>query len=157
MGMRIYRNSHRYPIILCDLRMSYHMPLAKQGSLYVFAGLLTCGVDFSFYNLLLALAMPADLCKGVSFILAIVVSFYLNRTLVFKYRGTDNRFERFLILAMTNLITNVGINKLSLVILGSERIHTCFIIATVVTVICSFLGQKFWVFRSCKSIVEGAN
>jgi len=125
-----------------------YVPLVKQGILYISAGLITFGTDFSLYRLLLMFGIPVTLSKGMSFICALAISFNLNRIFVFKYRGADFRFHRFLILANVNLIINILINRFSLVVLGSDSINICFIIATGVTVMCSFLGLKLWVFKN---------
>lgn len=125
-----------------------YTPLIKQGILYVLAGLITFGIDFSIYRILLVLTVPITLSKGTSFICSLLVSFNLNRTFVFKYRGADFRFHRFLILANVNLIINILVNRFSLAVLGSNNINICFIIATSITVICSFLGLKLWVFEN---------
>ena len=124
-----------------------YAPLIKQGILYVLAGLITFGTDFGLYRLLLMFATPVYLSKGISFLCALVVSFNLNRTLVFRYKGNDWRFHRFLILANINLVINILVNRFSLAVLGSDSINICFLIATGITVICSFLGMKLWVFK----------
>lgn len=128
--------------------------IIKQGTLYVLAGLTTFGIDFSVYHILLALTAPITLSKGTSFICSLLVSFNLNRTLVFRYKGTDCRFQRFLILSNVNLVVNVLVNNISLKVLSSDNINVCFIIATALTVICSFLGMKLWVFRTYASIAD---
>ena len=130
------------------------MSVWREKILYILCGLLTFGIDFNLYNLLVLLSMPISLSKGMSFICSLLVSFNLNRTFVFRYKGTDSRFQRFLILANVNLVVNVLINEIALKVLGFDNINICFIIATGLTVICSFLGMKLWVFRTYASIAD---
>ena len=125
-----------------------YTPLIKQIVHYIFCGLITFGIDFSIYRFLLVIQVPITLSKGISFICSLFVSYYVNRTFVFRYKYNDWRFQRFLILATTNLIVNIFINKASLMVLGFKNVNICFVIATIVTVACSFIGQKFWVFKS---------
>ena len=124
------------------------MGILKQATMYLVAGALTFATDFSLYRGLLVLAIPVTVSKVVSCVCAMAVSFNLNRSYVFTYTGTDCRLHRFLVLAFANLMVNALVNRASLWALGPGKINLCFIIATSVTVSCSFLGQKLWVFRS---------
>lgn len=121
--------------------------LPNQVILYLLAGGLTFCIDFGIYQILLFTKVNITVSKGLSFICALVASFNLNRNIVFKYRYSDYEFQRFLILAGLNLIVNISINKISLIFFGPNSINICFIVATIITVTCSFCGQKLWVFK----------
>ena len=128
----------------------------RQKTLYLLCGLITLGIDFSLYKLLVLLSMSTSLAKGMSFVLALAVSYNLNRIFVFRCREPGTRFHCYFILAIANIIVNILINEISLILIGSDRINVCFVIATGVTVACSYWGQQNWVFKKQSSLGESA-
>jgi len=111
----------------------------------------TCGVliDYGVYLLLLNL-ISIQISKTLGFVSGALFNFFMNRLFTWKVKSqVSKRFIRFIVLYIFTLIANVLSNDFSLNLLQSQMyyIQISFLIATSISTILNFLGQKFWVFR----------
>ena len=87
-----------------------------------------------------------DLAKAISFLLGTTVAFIINKYWTFeKYDKSYKEVVQFTILYTLTLGANVITNKFILVQMDS--ILFAFLVATGVSTVLNFLGQKFWVFK----------
>lgn len=119
----------------------------RQLSFYSFFGILSLSIDFILYILLSEfLLLSSSISKILSFIAGSVNSFILNKKFTFKVKEFYIKQPiKFAILYSISLFFN------SLVHDFFDKSFDGFIpfgIATTVSVIINFSGQKLWVFRS---------
>ena len=87
-----------------------------------------------------------DVAKAISFLLGTVVAFVINKYWTFeKHEKSYKEMLQFGILYSTTLGANVLTNKI--VLSKTEIVFLAFIIATGVSTVLNFIGQKWWVFR----------
>lgn len=112
---------------------------------------LVCGgsaalTDFVTYYLFL-LFISYSPAKALSFICGAIVAYFANKYFTFEQVGRSySEAGRFAMLYITTFAINVGTNKAALMVLGNYTL-VCFLIATGITTVCNFIGQKFFVFR----------
>jgi putative flippase GtrA len=112
---------------------------------FIVSGIIAVGTDLFFYYLLIETMNPNN-SKGISFIMGTVVAFILNKFWTFeKVEKSFKEIMQFVILYGSTLFINVLINKI--VLDFTSTILISFIIATGVSSILNFIGQKFWIFR----------
>lgn len=117
----------------------------KELKRFLVAGLSAVGTDLAVYYLLLNFLVN-NLAKGISFLAGTVVAFIINKYWTFeKSEKSFIEVIRFGLLYSITLGANVLINKL--VLDNSRIVILSFIIATGVSTILNFIGQKFWVFK----------
>ena len=118
----------------------------RQLSFYSFFGILSLSIDFILYILLSEiLLLSSSISKVLSFIAASLNSFILNKTFTFKVRKFYIKQPiRFFILYSISLFFNSLVHDL---FKQSFDGLIPFGIATFVSVIINFFGQKLWVFR----------
>jgi putative flippase GtrA len=127
---------------------------------FILVGLFATGFDFIIYSLL-HVYLSYSIAKACSFLSGSCLVYLLNKFFTFKQpKHSQAEMLRFLILYSLTLCANVLVNSLSLAMLPNwvkpinlllnpqEIIILAFIIATGVSTILNFFGQKFWVFRS---------
>ncbi len=119
--------------------------LKKEIPKFIIVGLSAVFTDFISYIALLYF-LQHDYAKTISFILGSIVAFNLNKYWTFK-RYLNNKYEiiKFIMLYTTTLYLNISTNRLSLEL--TDMILLSFVVATGVSTIVNFIGQKFWVFK----------
>lgn len=118
-----------------------------QFSFYALFGLMSLGLDLIIYLLLTELLfISASLSKIVSFISASINSFILNKRFTFKIKEfyVKQPIKFFLIYSLSLFFNSSIHNFLD----KSYDGLIPFGIATFISVIINFSGQKFWVFRN---------
>jgi putative flippase GtrA len=113
---------------------------------YIIVGISAVATDFVTYRLL-GLVMALSIAKTISYILGMIVAFILNRSWTFKSERKVNKdVIRFIVVYTLSLFLNVSVNH-GLLYLFPYAITIAFTIATGVSVITNYVGQKFWVFK----------
>lgn len=142
--------------------------LKKQLIGYVISGILATLTDFIIYSLLSRHHLLSyNKAKSISFLTGTIIAYVFNRYVTFlKLRQLKQQVEtnhtkqnlyeitKFFVLYIFSMVCNVFTNSISLSLLNEHFDHAlqinlklAFLIATIVSVIINFLGQKFWVFR----------
>ena len=112
---------------------------------FLFAGLAAVGTDLLVYYLLLNL-LSTEMSKGISFIIGSVVAFVINKYWTFeKPEKSYKEMIRFGVLYLTTLGLNVMTNKI--VLDYTDIVLVSFIVATGISTILNFVGQKWLVFN----------
>lgn len=112
---------------------------------FLFAGLAAVGTDLLVYYLLLNL-LSTEVSKGISFIIGSVVAFIINKYWTFKKpEKSYKEMIQFGVLYGTTLGLNVMTNKI--VLDYTDIVLVSFIVATGISTILNFVGQKWWVFN----------
>ena len=97
------------------------------------------------------------LAKGMSFLCGLLVTYQFNKRWTWRTKDRSNkRLVKFMLTYGISLVLNVVINTGALkVLLGNEtfagvpfKYFIAFVIATGVCATFTFLGQKFWIFRT---------
>ena len=141
---------------------------SKQLTKFGLVGITAVIVDLFIYYLL-SQFIDVNLSKALSFASGTVVTYNLNK--FWTWRQTDRNTTRlflFLVLYAMSLLINVGVNSLALQYLPKSEIiinlnsisnevsqlfamktdkFVAFFIATAVSSVFNFLGQKYWVFK----------
>ena len=119
--------------------------IKKELKRFLVAGISAVGTDLITYYLLLNL-FSTDVAKGISFLLGTVVAFIINKYWTFeKHEKSYVEIVKFGLLYSLTLGANVMTNKIVL-----DMFHitlVAFLIATGVSTVLNFIGQKWWVFR----------
>ena len=112
---------------------------------FLLAGFSAVGTDLGTYYLLLNL-MPHNIAKAISFLLGTIVAYVINKYWTFeKNEKSYIEIIKFSILYSITLGTNVLTNKL--VLDNTGKLIQAFIVATSISTVLNFIGQKFWVFK----------
>jgi putative flippase GtrA len=120
-----------------------------------------------------------DVYKGLGFLTGTFVSYNLNKFWTWRTSDRDNRrLVNFVLLYFVSLIVNISINKWGLHTFHNNEIALlytkhdleaitlfpfktdklfAFILATGVSSVITFLGQKLWVFKDQKKSTEMAD
>lgn len=119
--------------------------IKKELKRFLVAGLSAVGTDLGIYYLLLNF-LESYIAKGISFLAGTIVAFVINKYWTFEKKEKSYiEMIRFSILYSLTLGVNVLTNKL--VLDNSGIVILSFIIATGVSTVLNFIGQKFWVFK----------
>ena len=119
--------------------------IKKELKRFLVAGLSAVGTDLVMYYILLNF-MPHDISKAVSFLLGTVVAFVINKYWTFeKHEKSYKEMLKFGMLYSVTLGANVLTNKIVIDI--TQIVFLAFLVATGVSTVLNFLGQKFWVFK----------
>lgn len=112
---------------------------------FLFAGLAAVGTDLLVYYFLLNLLSP-EVSKGISFIIGSLVAFVINKYWTFKKpEKSYKEMIQFGVLYGATLGLNVTTNKI--VLDYTDIVLVSFIVATGISTILNFVGQKWWVFN----------
>ncbi|HEY4022512.1 MAG TPA: GtrA family protein [Pseudonocardiaceae bacterium] len=127
--------------------------LLDQAARFVVFGVLSAGVDFGIYELLLHFGLWADAAKAVSFICGTITAYVLNRRWTFDSKGGAAPAIRFAVLYSTTFFVNVGVNAAGLALMTghSWRIPIAWVIAQAVATVINFVLLRTVVFRSSAS------
>lgn len=112
---------------------------------FILSGIMAVLTDLSIYYVLINY-LDFNLAKGISFVSGTFVAFIANKYFTFrKYNRKAKEIWQFCLLYSFTLTINVTVNKILLSL--SEIIFISFIIATGISAMINFIGQKFWVFK----------
>jgi putative flippase GtrA len=121
--------------------------LKQQLRRFLFAGVCAVVTDFILYYILINF-LSYNIAKGVSFIVGSIVAYMINKYYTFENKEKSyKQIIKFIILYTLTLLANISANKLVLHI-NIELILLAFLVATAISTILNFLGQKYWVFKS---------
>lgn len=119
--------------------------IKKELKRFLVAGLSAVGTDLASYYLLLNF-LSHDVAKGISFLLGTIVAYIINKYWTFeKHEKSYTEILKFGVLYSVTLGVNVMTNKIVLEM--TEIVFLGFLIATGVSMVLNFIGQKWWVFR----------
>ena len=115
-----------------------------------------------------------DVYKGLGFMSGTFVTYNLNKFWTWRTSDRDNkRLMNFFLLYLVSFVINIAINKwglqtfkddeIALIFTSHKEISTsllafktdklfAFVLATAVSSIVNFLGQKIWVFKGAQAI-----
>ena len=117
----------------------------KQVKRFLAAGFSAVGTDLITYYIMLNF-LHHDIAKAVSFLLGTIVAFVINKYWTFeKHEKSYKEMLQFGVLYATTLGVNVLTNRF--VLDTSEMVFLAFLIATGVSTVLNFTGQKWWVFK----------
>ena len=119
--------------------------IKKELKRFLVAGISAVGTDLVTYYILLNY-FNTDFSKGISFLLGTIVAFIINKYWTFEKK--EKRYKeimQFSILYTATLGANIVTNKFILDIYNMTLL--AFLIATGVSTVMNFIGQKWWVFR----------
>lgn len=121
--------------------------LFKQFKSYSIVGLISLTIDAIVYVFLSDfLLFSKSSSKIISFIIASINSFYLNKIFTFEINVFNHKEPlKFILLYLISLIANSFTHDFFLNIIDGIW---PFLIATLVSVIINFTGQKLWVFKN---------
>lgn len=124
-----------------------------QAARFLVVGATTVAIDFAVYQLLHLAGLGLDPAKALSFVVATVAAYLLNRAFTFRAAGGRHVVARFVSLYATALVVNVGVNALVLWLLtdasawpGLTEIVVAFLAAQAVSSTMNFVGMRHWVF-----------
>ncbi|ARU49515.1 GtrA family protein [Sulfurospirillum diekertiae] len=119
--------------------------IKKELKRFLVAGLSAVGTDLVSYYLLLSF-LSHDVAKGISFLLGTVVAYIINKYWTFeKHEKSYKEVVKFSILYSVTFGANVMTNKMVLEM--TTIVFLAFLVATGVSTILNFIGQKWWVFK----------
>jgi putative flippase GtrA len=119
--------------------------IKKELKRFLVAGLSAVCTDLIVYYALLNFLSP-DIAKGVSFLLGTLVAFVINKYWTFeKYEKSYKEVTQFALLYSVTLGVNVMTNKI--VLDYTQIVFLAFLVATGMSTVLNFIGQKWWVFR----------
>ena len=145
-------------------------PLKKQLVKFTLIGLLAVSVDLLCYFILLNI-FPEKmsqtigneaLAKSISFMCGMTVTYFLNKFWTWKKKDRSHkRMVKFVVLYGIALLINVGTNSALLYILHQYRNFVdlpfkyliAFVGASGLSASFSFMGQKFWVFKTSDTVM----
>lgn len=123
--------------------------LKLEGVRYLISGGSAVFTDFIIYFLLFKLLMISpSISKGISYISGAVIAYLINRLWTFesgKSHSVSRSFVKFSALYLTTFCLNIIVNRVVLNV--SNWALLGFLAATTITIVCNYLGQKFWVFK----------
>jgi putative flippase GtrA len=119
--------------------------LGKELKFFILAGVSAVATDLTLYYVIQDF-LARDIAKGISFLVGTAVAFIINKYWTFeKPLKSYNEIIEFGMLYTVTLILNVITNRFILDVTGF--VLFAFLVATGVSTVCNFLGQKFWVFK----------
>jgi len=119
--------------------------IKKQLLRFLVAGLSAVGTDLIVYYLLINL-LETNIAKGTSFLMGTVVAFLINKYWTFdKQEKSYNEMMKFGVLYGVTFSANILTNKT--ILDYTQLVTIAFIMATGVSTVLNFIGQKWWVFK----------
>ncbi|WP_341912061.1 GtrA family protein [Ferrovibrio terrae] len=113
---------------------------------FIIVGLLTVGLDFACYLLLMAASVPVVPAKIASFLLGGLFSYSANRWFTFRVsHGRHQLLKSYAVFTVT-LCVNSVINYGVLLLIGRDPIAivAAFVMATGVSAALNFIGLRYW-------------
>jgi len=123
--------------------------IGKEAARFLLAGGTTVVVDFTGYSLTLSAGVATPVAKALGFVGGMVFAWFAHRWFTFSIHRERHSVAGFAALYLGTLALNVGVNQLSLALLGSLPFATAmaFVAATGSSAAANFLGMKFLVFK----------
>lgn len=119
--------------------------LKREMSRFIVAGFCAVGTDMGSYFLLLKV-LPHDYSKGISFLLGTIVVYFINKYWTFEKKTKSyGEIGKFATLYLSTLVANILVNRIVLNLFQSMLF--AFLMATGVSAVLNFIGQKWWVFK----------
>jgi len=119
--------------------------IKKELKRFLIVGFTGVGIDLTVYYILLNF-LSTDVAKGISFVVGATVAFILNKYWTFeKHEKSYKEVLKFSILYAVTLGVNILTNKIVLEM--TEIVFLAFLVATGVSTVLNFIGQKWWVFK----------
>lgn len=119
--------------------------IKKELKKFLVAGVSAVGTDLAAYYILLNFFIPG-ISKAISFLLGTVVAYVINKYWTFeKHENSFKEIVMFGILYSCTLGINVLTNKI--VLDSTSIVFLAFLVATCMSTVLNFIGQKFWVFK----------
>lgn len=136
-----------------------------QAGKFVLVGILNTLIDLGVLNLLMFVTgitsgLGYSFFKGISFIVAVINSYILNRLWTFKGAGQENKgkeFLQFFTVSVVGFSINVGVASLIVNVIAGQFAYFGFspklwanigaISATFCGMVWNFIGYKFFVFK----------
>ncbi len=126
--------------------------LKRDVRIFLFVGFLTVLLDFVVYRSLVTLGLTGiDPAKGVGFMAGAAFAYLANRFWTFGWRShAAGSAWRFVFLYAGTLCVNIGVNSLTLKLLGemAGAVQVAFLLATGISAALNFLGMKWFVFSA---------
>jgi putative flippase GtrA len=120
--------------------------MKKEFILFLIAGCSAVLTDVTVYYLLIHV-LNHNFSKGISFVCGSMIAFLLNKFFTFKKnRLSMKEILTFCILYLSTLVINIFVNGFVLSF-EPNYLFFAFLIATGVSTILNYIGQKFWVFK----------
>jgi putative flippase GtrA len=117
----------------------------KELKRFLLAGLSAVGTDSVAYYVLLNF-LSLDIAKAISFLCGTIVAFIINKFWTFeKHEKSYKEVITFILLYSATLGANVLTNMF--VLEKTNLVFLAFLVATGVSTVLNFIGQKWWVFR----------
>ncbi len=124
-------------------------------------GVINTLLDLAVLNLLIYIFSVTNpiifsVCKGISFSIAVVNSYFMNKYFTFAKKQTSRRdFYVFVLISIIGLLINIAISGISFYILGLyPEIFSIYIIATIsaiigsmFTMITNYLSYSYFIFK----------
>jgi putative flippase GtrA len=119
--------------------------IKKEIRRFLIAGCSAVGTDLLSYYIMLNF-LSHDIAKTISFVLGTIVAYIINKYWTFeKYEKSYKEILKFGFLYTSTLGANVITNKIILQI--TDMVFLAFLMATGVSTVLNFIGQKWWVFK----------
>lgn len=116
-----------------------------------YVGFVTVLIDFALYRVLTAAGAPVAPSKALSFVVATVCAYLLNRAITFRAEGGRREVTRFALLYSFALLVNVAMNELMLALLpdsSSFEVEAAFLVAQATSSTINFVGMRQFVFTN---------
>lgn len=118
-------------------------------------GVMKAALDFTTFNVLLALAGSQDgvtimLANSAGFGVAVASSFFLNARFTFRKRAGNGGFGRYVLISLLGLLLYNAAMALVLFVSGAEgtlALNLAKLAALVTSMTWNFIGYRWWVFR----------
>jgi putative flippase GtrA len=119
--------------------------IKKELKRFLVAGISAVATDLATYYVLLNF-FNTDISKAISFLFGTMVAYFINKYWTFeKIEKSYVEIIKFGFLYSTTLGVNVMTNKIILDMFSITLL--AFLIATGISTVLNFIGQKWWVFR----------
>ena len=114
---------------------------------FILIGICSVLIDFIFYFLFIYFHIfDPNISKKISFILGAIFAFYANRDYVFRViKKNYFQYFGFATLYFISFMANSYVHDV--VLIKSKVLMIAFLIATIVSTIINYIGQKFLIFR----------
>lgn len=137
-------------------------PIIWQAAKFILVGILNTFLDLGVLNILISVSgitsgLNYSVFKGVSFLAAVINSYFWNKFWTFRKSATSEsgkEFLQFFIVSAIGFGINVGVASLVVNIIGtqfaiSEEIwaNVGAVVATLIAMAWNFIGYKFIVFK----------
>lgn len=119
---------------------------------FLIAGSVSVMVDYICYQGLMELfSFERSIAKGISFFCGAAVGFALNKIWTFQSnKSIKGEIPKYIVLYLCTALINARVNQEIVKGLGNEMLG--FFVATGVSTVLNFLGQKFFVFAKGKKV-----